>query len=219
MICSRCLHRAHARLLPSDFRSTYIPSFPLPLSKWQRDRRQQFSIQTPLHDPAVTESPSPQTTGGTATAPAPARPKPAKAIKSLVPAGAPLRGLNFLKDRNDPVALPDAEYPEWLWTCIDSTAGKKSKSGGGDGGGATAGQSTKKTKGGKGASKLAASLNMESARQAVPLAEQTVDLPSNPQQDLEGAIQATIARDELTKALRVKRRGNIKEANFLKGMN
>jgi len=30
-----------------------------------------------------------------------------------------LKGLNYLKGRDDPVALPDEEYPEWLWHCLD----------------------------------------------------------------------------------------------------
>jgi large subunit ribosomal protein L54 len=24
-----------------------------------------------------------------------------------------------MKGRDDPVALPEEEYPEWLWTCLD----------------------------------------------------------------------------------------------------
>jgi large subunit ribosomal protein L54 len=27
--------------------------------------------------------------------------------------------LNYLKNRDDPVALEDEEYPEWLWHCLD----------------------------------------------------------------------------------------------------
>jgi large subunit ribosomal protein L54 len=46
-----------------------------------------------------------------------------------VPAGTPLKGLNFLKDRQDPVALPDEEYPEWLWTVL-ARQEKKGESGG-----------------------------------------------------------------------------------------
>jgi hypothetical protein len=30
----------------------------------------------------------------------------------------PLKGLNFEKNKQDPVALPDDEYPEWLWTIL-----------------------------------------------------------------------------------------------------
>lgn len=30
-----------------------------------------------------------------------------------------MKGLNYLKGRDDPVALEDEEYPEWLWRCLD----------------------------------------------------------------------------------------------------
>jgi large subunit ribosomal protein L54 len=39
-------------------------------------------------------------------------------VKSSIPAGTPLKGLNFEKNKQDPVALPDDEYPEWLWTIL-----------------------------------------------------------------------------------------------------
>lgn len=51
----------------------------------------------------------------------------------------------------------------------------------------------------------------------VPLYEQTIDLPAG-DGTLAGAVQAQEARDELTKAMRNKRRASIKEANFLKAM-
>lgn len=34
-----------------------------------------------------------------------------------------LKGLNFLKGREDPLALPEEDYPEWLWNILES--GKK----------------------------------------------------------------------------------------------
>lgn len=46
------------------------------------------------------------------------KPKTALPV-SIVPAGAFLKGLNFLKGREDPVALREEEYPEWLWRCLD----------------------------------------------------------------------------------------------------
>lgn len=30
-----------------------------------------------------------------------------------------MRGLNYFKGKDDPVALEDHEYPEWLWRCLD----------------------------------------------------------------------------------------------------
>ncbi|GAA5799165.1 mitochondrial ribosomal protein L37-domain-containing protein [Helicostylum pulchrum] len=38
---------------------------------------------------------------------------------SSVPQGTVLKGLQFLKDGQDPVALDDSEYPEWLWDLLD----------------------------------------------------------------------------------------------------
>jgi large subunit ribosomal protein L54 len=31
-----------------------------------------------------------------------------------------MTGLNYLKGRDDPVALKEEEYPEWLWRCLDA---------------------------------------------------------------------------------------------------
>jgi large subunit ribosomal protein L54 len=51
----------------------------------------------------------------------------------------------------------------------------------------------------------------------VPLYEQTIDLPSG-DGTIQGAVKAAEAREELTKAMRDKRRGSIKEDNFLRTM-
>lgn len=40
-------------------------------------------------------------------------------VQSAVPAGTELRGLNFLKNGSDPIALKDEEYPPWLWTILE----------------------------------------------------------------------------------------------------
>jgi large subunit ribosomal protein L54 len=52
----------------------------------------------------------------------------------------------------------------------------------------------------------------------VPLYEQSIDMPAG-DGTVEGAILAEAARDELTKAMRQKRRATIKETNFLKTMS
>ncbi len=49
-----------------------------------------------------------------------------------MPAGTPLKGLNFEKNKQDPIALADDEYPEWLWTILMK---KEDKGGAGDVGG------------------------------------------------------------------------------------
>ncbi|KAI5299238.1 hypothetical protein KEM55_002412, partial [Ascosphaera atra] len=53
-------------------------------------------------------------TGGASTAPA---------LKQLhgpstVPAGTPLKGINYLANKPEIVALPDEEYPDWLWNLV-----------------------------------------------------------------------------------------------------
>jgi len=60
-------------------------------------------------------------------------------------------------------------------------------------------------------------LNPEMLVPKVPVYEQTVDLPAG-DGSLGGAVQAAQARGELTKAMRDKRRAEIKEKNFLKAM-
>lgn len=39
---------------------------------------------------------------------------------SSVPAGTVLKGLNFMKNQQDPVAMEDHEYPDWLWEVLRS---------------------------------------------------------------------------------------------------
>ena len=61
-------------------------------------------------------------------------------------------------------------------------------------------------------------LNPESLVPKVPLYEQTIDLPAG-DGSLNAAKESGQARQELTKAMREKRRSKIKEANFLKEMS
>lgn len=55
---------------------------------------------------------------------APLVPAPAKIVKkpnavvSGTPAGTPLKHINYLKGKSDPMALEDSEYPDWLWTLL-----------------------------------------------------------------------------------------------------
>lgn len=46
--------------------------------------------------------------------------------KSSVKAGMPLRGLEFVKGKDPPLAREDEEYPEWLWGLLEE---KKKKGG------------------------------------------------------------------------------------------
>lgn len=43
-------------------------------------------------------------------------------VKSAAPAGTVLKGIQFHAGKPDPVALPDEEYPSWLWKLLDEPA-------------------------------------------------------------------------------------------------
>jgi large subunit ribosomal protein L54 len=54
-------------------------------------------------------------------------PKPTKLV-GLIPGGAPLLGVAYLKAKPAVLAMEDDAYPEWLWGLTDE--GKKSAVGG-----------------------------------------------------------------------------------------
>jgi large subunit ribosomal protein L54 len=70
-----------------------------------------------LSAPLATAMPSRLRNASTTAAAAEEKP-PAVALSS-VPAGTVLKGLNIYRDKQDPVAMEDAEYPEWLWRVLD----------------------------------------------------------------------------------------------------
>ncbi|KAM7209337.1 Mitochondrial ribosomal protein L37 domain containing protein [Naviculisporaceae sp. PSN 640] len=140
---------------------------------------------------------------------------------SSCPAGTVLTGLNYFKGKTDPVALPDEEYPEWLWRCLEV---KKTASESGD---AEAGDEFSKSKKQR---RLAAKRQRQleaKARESgdldalipkIPLQKQSVNLPGTPGGDVVDAVAAADAREELRKAMRKERRAGIKESNYLKSM-
>ncbi|KAG4429883.1 hypothetical protein IFR05_014627, partial [Cadophora sp. M221] len=141
------------------------------------------------------------------------------AIVSSCPAGTPLKGLNYLKGRDDPVALAEEEYPDWLWTCLDK---KKVE---GEEGGAEGDEFSKSAKIRRKAAKRARKLEAmrlaagEAAPEArIPITQQSIDLPFNSEGTTKGALDAEGKREELRGAMRRERRKGIKEANFLRGM-
>jgi large subunit ribosomal protein L54 len=103
MICRQCLRRASA--LRPQFRITRpistTPAATAPPAATPANAAPQFS--NPL--------------AGTSARP---KPRPAALPVSSAPAGTPLKGINYLKNAEDPVALEEHEYPEWLWRCLDS---------------------------------------------------------------------------------------------------
>lgn len=159
---------------------------------------------------------------------------------SSVPAGTPLKGLSYTKNGSDPIAEADSEYPSWLWTCLDEQGKGKSKDAIQEEEMAgdmyceypsytlylavrsyvicvIAKSKKERRQAAKRLRKLAAS-NPEQLAPKVPLVERSIDLPSNPEHSIQGAMEALDARQELTRALRAKRRAGIKQKNFLKGM-
>lgn len=165
--------------------------------------------------------------------------------RSSLKAGTPLKGLAFLKNKEPPVAKEDNEYPDWLWGLLDQGKfGGKRKLDGGSGEGdafcksslsaslmyilLTQVRTAKSAKQRRIAARLArrsaSASSPESRAPPVPLHQQSVDLPSAPQNrfgrvvDVQAAEKAREAREELTASLRQKRRKSIKEGNFLRGM-
>ncbi|KAI9481455.1 MAG: mitochondrial ribosomal protein L37-domain-containing protein [Benjaminiella poitrasii] len=47
---------------------------------------------------------------------------------SSVPKGTVLKGIQYLKDKPDPIALDDSEYPAWLWDLLDEKKQKQKTS-------------------------------------------------------------------------------------------
>lgn len=131
-----------------------------------------------------------------------------------------MKGINYLKNRDDPVALKEEEYPEWLWRTLDV---KKKEEGEGEG---NLDEFSKSKKIRRRAAKRQRKL--EAARLAsgdtshlapkIPLTQQSIDLPGNEQNTIEGALEAVGVRNELRRKMRAERRGKIKEGNYLKGM-
>ncbi|KAK3675627.1 hypothetical protein LTR78_004711 [Recurvomyces mirabilis] len=138
--------------------------------------------------------------------------------RSSVLAGTVLKGLNFMKNKPDPVAGEDGEYPGWLWGILEG-AGKKEGEGSsaGDVDGDLFAKSKKQRQRAAKALRKQQALHPESLVPKVPLYEQSIDLPAG-DGTVEGAMQAGEARGGLNQSMRGMRRKKIKEDNFLRGM-
>jgi Mitochondrial ribosomal protein L37 len=125
MICQRCLRRSLRSIEPSarQFSSS-------------ARRRAQGVAPTPRPqvDGPLTTADTPPATSTSAAQPfsvplsasptghgLPSKPKasPLPTVVSSVAAGTPLKGLNFMKGKEDPVAMEDHEYPDWLWRVLE----------------------------------------------------------------------------------------------------
>ncbi|WPG97990.1 Hypothetical protein R9X50_00077300 [Acrodontium crateriforme] len=214
MICQRCLQRATKRSAPS-FLAKSTQSSPL-LSSAGRSFSQTLRYRAAAES-AQTETPPSAGSDGAAIPPATVGDKAATKTTPLssVPAGTVLKGLNFLKNKTDPVALEDAEYPAWLWKVLEKKEDSAKKD-------AVEGdlfaKSKKQRQRAAKALRRQAAQNPDSLVPKIPLYEQSIDLPRG-DGTIDGAKDAAGKRKELTQSMRNMRRNKIKEANFLKGMN
>ncbi|KAM0718503.1 hypothetical protein Q7P37_005573 [Cladosporium fusiforme] len=228
MICNRCLTHLSRRTptTSSILNTTTTRSLHTTLSRLSTPTTAETSTtatpRSAAGAPAATSKPGvaqpfssadakPQAPAAAASA-ATAAPK----VLSSVPAGTPLKGLNFYKDKQDPVALADDEYPAWLWRVLDKNSADAAGGVKVDEGDLYAKSKKQRQRAAKALRKRAL-LNPDSLTPKVPLYEQSVDLPGG-DGSLESAKQAGEARGGLTKAMRDKRRKGIKEDNFLRAM-
>ena len=126
MICSNCLQRlsrqsaissSASQLSRRTFTSTSTrSSTPVSFNAVLANSR-------PNDHPAATSTSAAQPfTAGTASQPVVQ--KKIERPPSSVPAGTPLRGINYMKAEVDPIAMEDHEYPDWLWTLLDKETAK-----------------------------------------------------------------------------------------------
>ena len=143
MICTRCLTRLSRRTttIPTTTTATATATATLARRPYSTPTTTETSTTaTPRSasgSPSATSKPAvaqpfstPLTPAGsktTSSKPTTSAPK----IQSSVPAGTVLKGLNFYKDKQDPVAMSDEEYPAWLWGVLDKSSGGKGAEGAG----------------------------------------------------------------------------------------
>ncbi|KAL5001213.1 mitochondrial ribosomal protein L37-domain-containing protein [Aspergillus recurvatus] len=234
MICQRCRSSILTRLQPQTFTT--------PLSVSQRVQYRSYSDGKPTVSAAPPPPKPRQPIGDDITIPSAissvtpgvSQPlstaegvhvdvNPTKATKpverppSSCPAGTPLAGLNYFKNKPDVVALEDSEYPEWLWSLLD-TANKEAKKGGVDP--STLNKKQRKRYEKKMAAR-AATLPVQ-----IPIHHQATDITPGPYNRdgkapgdlLQEAAESQEKRSEITKSAREARRKAIREANFLSGL-
>ncbi|KAK6501750.1 hypothetical protein TWF481_009577 [Arthrobotrys musiformis] len=151
-----------------------------------------------------TSTPSPKEK----TSDAPATTEKPKVV-SMTPAGTVMKGINFNKKLKDPIALPDEEYPAWLWTVLEdrrpvlSAAPQLSSE--------DAADLYSKSKGRRKAAqkRIAAKEAAASGVLVTPADYKTEDMPWQTFEESQAAIK------EAKKASRERRRAAIKEKNFL----
>ncbi|KAI5857816.1 mitochondrial ribosomal protein L37-domain-containing protein [Tricharina praecox] len=96
-------------------------------------------------------------------------------IRSSTLAGTKLNNINYFKNKQDPVALEDSEYPEWLWAALDDS--NKSTSNAAEDVGDLYSKSKKARSLAKKRAARMAALEALDPEKKVPIHEQTIDLP------------------------------------------
>ncbi|TKX25596.1 hypothetical protein C1H76_2246 [Elsinoe australis] len=231
MICHRCLRAASRSTITFQTRSisrtATLASTPISSNATTQASARPAPPASAHNPPAATSTSAAQPFSApqTPSQPKAKKDKAPKIPKSSIPAGMPLKGLNIIKGKNDPVAMEDKEYPPWLWTLL---VNKKN-----DGPGAAEGEGDLYAKSAKQRRVAAKALRKREAALAasgeslappVPLNEQSIDLPAGDsvgthEKAVQINMQASEARHDVTRALRQKRRAKIKEMNFLKSMS
>ncbi|TAQ87386.1 hypothetical protein B7494_g4285 [Chlorociboria aeruginascens] len=217
MICTRCLPRSLriSRVFSRTSRCLSTPPSATPTS------------------PRIDDTPAATSTSAAQPFPTPHTPSPdaislganlrpkSKDVAvpvSMTPAGTVMKGLNYFKGKNDPVALNEEEYPEWLWRCLDvKNVESDELLNEGD---EFAKSKKLRRKAAKARRKYEdkMALTGEEIMRKIPLHEQSIDLPGNEEGSLEDGMKAQKARQELRAAMRSVRRKGIKEANYLKSV-
>ncbi|KAH8675674.1 mitochondrial ribosomal protein L37-domain-containing protein [Xylariales sp. PMI_506] len=218
MICRRCLSRASALVRPA-IQSRVAPALLLhrPLSTTRSVRNAAAANSEQKQSaPADASSATLGTPLGDATA------SEQNPVLSSCPEGTVLAGLNYLKNKTDPVALADDAYPAWLWDCLSVTV-KKSDEGNMVDAEAEFSKSKKQRRlAAKRQRALEARLlaegNLDHLVPKIPLQQQSINLPANEEGTPAGAVAAVAAREDLRAAMRKERRAKIKESNYLKSM-
>ncbi|KAF2151381.1 hypothetical protein K461DRAFT_295436 [Myriangium duriaei CBS 260.36] len=238
MICNRCL-RAAARQTEGVRNVSNTPSVRFrPLSTTARLASTPISPNVATqasprpappsssHQPPAATSTSaaqPFSEAATPSSPRVKKDKTVKIPKSSIPAGQKLKGLNLLKGKEDPEAMKDEDYPAWLWTLLvdkNKDAIGASAEGEGD---LYAKSAKQRRKAAKALRKREALLAAQKFEPPVPIEQQSIDLPTGKAvkgvDPVRASIDAGMVRTDVTRALRKKRRADIKEANFLKGVS
>ncbi|KAI1736821.1 mitochondrial ribosomal protein L37-domain-containing protein [Xylaria scruposa] len=217
MICRRCLQRASALRTPRAAPSTSI-SWSLPIRNSSRPISSTATRPSAAAAPATATTTTPPLSTPLADSEGGAA---AKESLSSCPEGTILKGLNYFKNKTDPVALADDAYPEWLWKCLEVQ--QKTDEGEADDAGDEFSKSKKQRRLAAKRqrsieAKMLAEGNLEALAPKIPLQHQSINLPANESSTTEGAVAAHDAREELRRAMRRERKAKIKESNYLKSM-